>query len=513
MSGSSTGPSQHRHRELHADDLALFRHVVRIADQLPGDWSYMGALETGQEGDDAYRFQLSAMTLMLATVQYHHTPAYRELCKPAIEKMIEKMMRFDTWSYWELSSKGGLADDPDLTQLGEGWVNPVERKNVMYSGHLLNMINLHEMFYREGKFSTPGALKFEFKPLFRGMGPETFEYSEQDIVDTIRREFKANDYLGCECEPNLIFPYCNQYPILAFMLHDHIHGSSIARDIMERHTRAWLADGGNLYADQIADLAQLPLMHFVKQGFTVPSAALAAGLAVMLHPWKASYAEDLYEKVKAHLVKEEADGTLSVDQVVDIESVAQQGIDPAVMGVSTFGFVLLAAQEMGDHKTARGLLDFADKNLNPVRRDGCLHYERSDDFGSAHYATRLTTNGMIPWARVNPPDGLRQMYNAPWSEDQVNGPEIVDIDYPRVLVSRAFYDEDDRSLTVALRRGSNPPDEASFRVVHRRPGTGEIRVMVDGQPLPSSSDAVRPGPEGLQVTVPLEKSADIQISL
>ena len=498
---------------LQGDSLALFQHVVRIANQLPGDWSHMGGLEPGQEADDAYRFQLSAMTSMLATVQYHHTPAYKELCKAAIEKMIEKMMRFDTWSYWELSSRGGLADDPDLKELGEGWVDPVERKNVMYSGHLLNMINLHEMFYRDGRFSKPGALKFAYKPVFRGLGPQTFEYREQQIVEIILREFKTNSYLGCECEPNLIFPYCNQYPILAFMLHDSIHGTSIAPGIMEKHTAAWLKDGGSLYSEQNTDLNQLPLMHFVKQGYSLPNPGLAAGLSVVLHPWKPDYAEALYEQVKAHLIKKDADGNLSVDQVVDVKPLMEEGIDPAVMGVSTFGFMLLAAKEMGDEETAQGLFEFANRNLDANRENGCLSYERNDEFGTPHYATRLTANGMIPWASVNPKNGLSQIYNAPWSDEELTSPEIVDVGYPNVLVGYAHYDKSGGCLRVGLRRGQNPPRETEFRIVKARPSNGPIGITANGEELPVSHIASRPDGNEIKVTLPFERDTDLVISI
>lgn len=499
--------------ELGEDSLALLQHVVRIANQLPGDWSHMGGLEPGQEADDAYRFQLSAMVLMLATVQYHHTPAYRELCKSAIEQMIDKMMRFDTWGYWELSSRGGLADDPELQKLGEGWIDPVERKNIMYSGHLLNMINLHEMFYRTGRFEAADALKFEYSPMFRGMGPETFEYNEQQIVDIVLREFEANAYLGCECEPNLIFPYCNQYPILALMLHDHIQGTSIAPGIMEKHTSAWLKDGGSLFSNQNTDLDQMPLMHFVKQGFSVANPGLAVALSIVLNPWKPDYAKALYGRVKEHLMVTDSDGALTVDQVTDMKPVIEQGADPALMGVSTFGFMLLAAREMGDQGTADALFDFANRNLETVWDNGCLTYNRNDEFGTPHYATRLTINGMIPWASVNPESGLSQIYNTPWLDDELNSPEIVDVDYPNVLVSRARYDRHTGCLQVNLRRGVTPPKEATFRVANATSANGPIMISANGHELPDASVTMQTDGNGFTLRVPFDADVNLKIGL
>ncbi len=98
----------------------------------------------------------------------------------------------------------------------------------MYSGHLPMMLGLYEMFYRDGRFDAPGSLTFQFHPVFRGMGPEDFSCDHDKLAEVIFAEFERNDFIGCECEPNGIFVYCNQFAILGFMHYDHTHGTDLA---------------------------------------------------------------------------------------------------------------------------------------------------------------------------------------------------------------------------------------------------------------------------------------------
>lgn len=497
--------------ELDDDQLGLLRHVVSIAHQLPGDWANMGALEPGQEGDDGYRYQLSMMTCMLAAAQYHKTPAYRELYKAAIETMIEKMMRFDVWGYWELTSKGGIICDPDIVELGEGWIDPVKSKNLMYGGHLLHMINLHEVLYREGKYAPDGALTFAFDPLYRGMGPQTFKYNEGELLRIILDQFKDNGYLGCECEPNLIFPFCNQFPILSAMLHDHVHGTDLAPDIMDKFKKAWSAESA-LFTNADTPVEQLPLMHMVRQKVPVPNGSLGAGLAVLLHPWNREYAEALYKTVRDHVLRVDQDGRMSVDQIIDIQEFIDQGYRPEMMGVSTFGFVLLAASEMGDEATEKGLLDFVERNLNPTRENGCLSYQRGDDIKSKHYATRLTTNAMIPWARMNPKDGLWTFYNQPWGETELAEPQIGEVDYPKALVTRAYHDRTARQLHVTLRPGRGTATETAFAAYHLTPGTDVPRVTANERPVDGTNGSAKWEENVLRITLPFREKQDVIIA-
>jgi hypothetical protein len=188
--------------ELDGLQVGHVRHIVRLSRQIPGDWSDMGPFDPTNEGDDAYRYQLAYMTYALALTQYHYLPAYRELIRETMASLITKMLRHDVWGYWELTSRGSKVMDPDLDALGDGWVDPVIRKNVMYSGHLLMMASLYEMLYRDGRYLQPGSLTFECRPPFRGLGPQDFPYDLQKLSEVIEEQFAATGGQICLTRPD-----------------------------------------------------------------------------------------------------------------------------------------------------------------------------------------------------------------------------------------------------------------------------------------------------------------------
>ena len=69
-------------------ELGHIRHLVRMAHQLPGDWSGFGSGWLLTERTMQFQVAFGAMTLALA--QHQYTPAYRELYRGAIEAYIEK---------------------------------------------------------------------------------------------------------------------------------------------------------------------------------------------------------------------------------------------------------------------------------------------------------------------------------------------------------------------------------------------------------------------------------------
>jgi hypothetical protein len=74
----------------------------------------------------------------LALIQHEYTPAYRELYRPTMDALIQKMTLPDIWESWLKSSRGGTAEsDPDSQDLTAGWIDPVVRYNNMLKGYLL----------------------------------------------------------------------------------------------------------------------------------------------------------------------------------------------------------------------------------------------------------------------------------------------------------------------------------------------------------------------------------------
>lgn len=429
--------------------LGHIRHIIRLSRQAPGDWSDMGPFDPTNEGDDAYRYQLAYMAYSLAVVQQQYLPAYRELLKETFQKLIEKMMRHDVWGYWELTSKGSKVMDPDLEELIEGWVDPVVGKNVMYSGHLLMMVGLYEMLYRDGRYNVDGSLTFMCRPPFRGLGPQDFPYDFHKLAEVIEAQFSASHGMGCECEPNGVFVYCNQFALMGLKLYDHVFGTNRAEKLFKQFKKAW-ADKSTLFKP--TGNGQLPVFYAVRQDEVITEAgednkeaASVVSWGPMLHIWEPEYVESLYPQVVDEVrVKTEAGFGVSLEQFHRThleyqEKPSMDLVDPMMLGVHTHGMLGLLAAEMGDEETKAGLLAHADSAMNPVWKEGGLFYPRCDDLKTESYVTCVTGNALIGATRLVPKNGLSDLFNNPWGDQELGMPTLSDIPYPDALVSRAVY--------------------------------------------------------------------------
>jgi hypothetical protein len=472
IDGAGGGASPHH--QLDSLQWGHLRHMVRLSRQIPGDWSDMGPFDPTNEGDDAYRYQLAYMAYTLGLTQYHYLPAYRELLRETLANLIRKMLRHDVWGYWELTSRGSKVMDPDLEVLEDGWVDPVIRKNVMYSGHLLMMVSLYEMLYRDGRYFEPGSLTFECRPPFRGLGPQDFPYDLPSLAGVITEQFAASGGMGCECEPNGIFVYCNQFPMLGLSHLDRVRGTDVAPALMQGFRDAWSRQSSLFSVDTSTGL---PVFLMVKQQEVVyedsednKEAASVVSWGPFMHVWQREYVEALYPQVLPRVRRDTPWGFgVSLEQFhrTHLEYQARPStelVDPMMLGVHTHGMLALLAAELGDEETRDGLLAHADAVMSPTWKDGGLFYPRCDELDTERYVTCVMGNGLLAAARINPPNGIHDLYTSPWTDDDVHGPQIVGVAFPDVLVTAARFDRDSRRLHVRLVPGDSPPAVAEFRV-------------------------------------------------
>jgi hypothetical protein len=443
--------------------LGHLRHIVRLSRQVQGDWSCMWPFDATQEGDDAYRYQLAYMGYVLALTQYHHTPAYRELYRETLRALIDQMLRIDVWGYWELASKGSHVTDPDLAELGGGWDDPAARMNVMYSGHLLMMVGLYEMLYRDHRYDEEGSLTFKHRPPFHGLGPQDFHYDHKRLVEVVHAEFERNGFLGCECEPNAIFVHNNLPALLGFVLYDHTHGTDVARPAFERFQKAWSERTGLFSADKDAPV---PLYWRVRQQAEVTEGAAhgsdnALWWVPFMRVFDKAYAETIYARARDRVAVRHQDGAIGADLEPyrkaheEYQLAPAPGmIDPVVLGVHDLGMMAFAAAELGDEETRAGVLAFADTRLDSAWEDGAFWYRRNDDLAGQRYCTCLSGNALLAAARLNVKDGFWRLVNQPWSvEPRERELEVVDVEYPDVLITHASSDEAHARLLVGTAPG------------------------------------------------------------
>ena len=436
-------------------EMGHLRWIVKLANQLPGDWSYMGGLEPGQEWLEAYRYQLAFMTYALALAQYHKTPAYRELYQKAMDQFIQKMVRGDVWSYWVESSKGGKKMNPALKEKGSGWIDPVVDKNIMYSGHLIHMVELYRMLYGDRKYDRPASLVFSWEWLREELN--RFEYDSNKLAHVIYNQFERNSPHAIECELNMIFTQCNQHPILGLMLYDANHGTnlSLVRDAVKK----------SFLEKKFFNPDTHTFMYFymVRQDKVIPAVSPGQDgwTAAFMHAWDPKFVEEQYPyQAKIH-VKWQPDGTASVPD--------------KTWGSIGAPFFALLAKEVGDEKTAKGILSWMDKNYAPVWTDGMFRYPRND----AQKVTPLVTN-LAAAAEVNVRNGIYDLHNRPWKDEHFSRPFVCNVEYPKVLVKQAYYDDAKDLLLVTLVPGGKALQTTSF-TVHQLDAPKTYSVLKNGK--------------------------------
>jgi hypothetical protein len=436
-------------------EMGHIRWIVKLAQQPPGDWSYMGGEEEGQEWMEAYRYQLAFMTYALALAQYHKTPAYGELYQKTIDSLVQKMTRRDVWAFWAESSKGGKKLNPALKEKGPGWIDPVADKNIMYSGHILHMVELYQMLYRDRKYDKPGSLVFTWEwikePLNR------FEYDSNKLAGVIHKQFKDNSWHTIECEVNAIFAQCNQHPVLGLMLYDHNHGTNLSsvRDIV-----------GKIFLDKKflnPDTHNFMYFYMLQQDKVIPASSPSADgwTGAFMHAWDPKLIEENYPYQAKQHVKWQPDGTASVP-------------DKTWSSIGAPHFALLA-KEVGDERTARGILAWMEKNWTPIWADGMFRYPRNDQ----KKITPLITN-LAAVAELNVKNGIWALHNEPWQESHFAQPFISNVEYPKAVVKQAYYDKSKDLLLVTLVPGAKAAGNTAF-MVNQLDGTKVYSVRKDGK--------------------------------
>ena len=132
--------------------LGHLRHIERLASLPDGEWAMMGSSDPGQEDLTAYRYQLATMAYAVGLTHYHHLPAAPGLFRRTFDRLIQKMLRREVWSYWRETSRSGPRLDPGLKALRDGWTDPVKRENIMYSGHLHAMVGMYATLFNDDKY-------------------------------------------------------------------------------------------------------------------------------------------------------------------------------------------------------------------------------------------------------------------------------------------------------------------------------------------------------------------------
>ena len=177
--------------------LGALRHMIELSRRPPGSWQFMEPEE--RLSNDNVIFQIAYMSYALAVVQSEVTPAYREMYRQAFRSYIHKILQRDVLDMWLQ-----VIEIPIFKQHldpAKDWRDPVREKNIMYSGHVLQMIGLYETLYDDREFDAPGSIVYELP------GENGFRntYNHESLAKLIADQFVNSGHMGIECEPNRIF--------------------------------------------------------------------------------------------------------------------------------------------------------------------------------------------------------------------------------------------------------------------------------------------------------------------
>lgn len=472
------------------------RHIDNLSRLQVNDWSMMQGRTHGQDGFNAYRYQLAYMIYALALAHRHRLPAAPGLFQPVIRRLIDKLLLPETWMYWHDTSRGGAFFNAHLP-LQEEW-DPVVRDNIMYSAYVQSAAMLHDYLFGRDDFADEGSLTFRFWTMHWGGDEKRFVYDRDSLNEHIYWQLVQNGYLGVACEPNCIFQICIQPAILGFRMHDLLTGGSRADEAIANYQKAWseysrLDENGH-YNVLIMQDSKAVIPNAKRE------ASMDAWVGTLMNMWNRDFVREHYPaQLRMHLQTTPA-GTLAVRPEESQETNGETMTGEADV---SFGWLAAWASEMGDAETLTGLLAHADRFMQPTWRDGGLYYPRNDEAtdadGNLTEMGPTTGNALLSYARLNVPDGLWKLFNEPWSADRFAQPAITtvarDVDITRAEVV-------DGALHARLQRVAGVPGDGSVGVA-RLVGRGRWSVVADGARIGELDDrALRVDPvQGLEIAL------------
>jgi len=473
--------------EIGNDEMGMFRWYLSMCDDPLDDFSKIESWDQDQFYISSYRYSIAFTTYMLALQQYHKLPAWREYIKPRMDRLIQKMLLKQVWQYWAVRSKGVDFIEPLLNTPYPEEHDPVGHKNIMYSGHLGQMIGLYEMLYRDMKWDMPGSIVFKWSDT------EEYVYNNYSLQKVMYDQMMYNQHQSIECEPNAVFSECNEHPILSFMLYDHVHGTKLAEarnnfldfflkkmfvDPLTHETAFfYLVKQKTMITQQFCSLGNglsLVSVPLAWLGLVNINASISNGWnGVFMHGWQPDIIERHYPyQKKRHVVEPD-----STSAHLKVEMVTDQLATP---------FFAMLAGEVGDTATSDKLIAWCKHNYKPtLDDDGMLHYPVGPDTYVNLSRTKWSelpqafTGVLITFAAVNPPNGVWKLHNRPFTQRDFESPQITGLDYPNILLKRAIYDFEKEALIVSTMPGKGT-GSTSINITQLDPSR-TWDVIVDGE--------------------------------
>ena len=189
-------------RPLTADELSALNWLDHVLGPLPEaeerEWWSVGGRQFGLS---AKRYQIAFAGYAAAALGMRGNAQQRATAGRILDNCIARYLERDVWAYSQAESYWG----------NEPWApDPCYRENVMYTGHLLQLLALYERFTGNEKYWSEG---FDFV----WDGKTRIHYDVKKLIDvTVDQMHEGSG--GVTCEPGLLFFPCNNHPHFALKL-------------------------------------------------------------------------------------------------------------------------------------------------------------------------------------------------------------------------------------------------------------------------------------------------------
>jgi len=402
-------------------ELAFQRWLASVTCDLPRErWPEHWNVGGGQYGVSSIRYQ-AAFAGYAGAVLGMRTPAYPALTRRILESTIDHLTDRAAWSYVHAYWK----DKP-------WYPDPCADENIMYTGHLLQLMALHEALTGDPRYRTTGVdLVWDEKT--------AFHYTLVSLAGVTVRQMRANACGGVACEPGLVFFPCNDHPQIALALMQGMGLGDWSAERTKWETWALSSYGPSLGGGALSLLYHLDTGMFVPRGHP----GLDGWGLLWYAPWaaRADSPARIWQATRAHL---DLDG-YAASTPVDLargEATESSCCNPVRVPASAVAsFLAPAARACGDPATAARIEDWLDRGF--LRQaDGRAWLETSPE-----WRIGVTANRALAAALAHGSD-LRGLVQRPLPRDYFTGPLVTAVGPPDVAVAEAYREGPDLVLNL-----------------------------------------------------------------
>ena len=217
-----------------------------------------------QTGFSALRYNIAFASYALASTSSYFTPIYPSLVAKTLRAAIGRMVNPIVWSYWD---NKGFCGSPwkyfckiynysmcDITNMigDSDCPDPVYSQNVMYSGHIAQIMALYETFSNDYSLTNQGWSYYNQQYIAKGKFASN--YTLRKLMEIITKQKKESPISAYPCEPSIIYTACNQHINIASILYDSIHGTNYTKNSNQLKFYNWIQKKGIHFKKNITSL-------------------------------------------------------------------------------------------------------------------------------------------------------------------------------------------------------------------------------------------------------------------